>query len=150
VITASAEFAHPAATVFAAVARIEEHPSWQRGIESIRVLAGDGTAVGSRFAVRVVESGIELDLEGEVVESVSPALVRHVLKNSDATLDVTVRITDLIGGRCRLDYGATIAVHSFTLKMLRGMIESKLTEKAEADLGALARHLSSAQGADGR
>ncbi|QDU84395.1 Polyketide cyclase / dehydrase and lipid transport [Planctomycetes bacterium Pla163] len=149
-ITASAEFAHPAATVFAAVARIEEHPSWQRGIESIRVLSGDGASVGSRFAVRVVESGIELDLEGEVVESMTPELVRHVLENSDATLDVTVRVTPLASERCRLDYSAAIKVHSFALKMLRGMIESKLAEKAEADLGALARHLSTAQGADGR
>lgn len=147
-ITASAEFDHPAATVFAAVARIEEHPRWQRGIESIRVLAGDGSAVGSRFSVRVMEGGIELDLEGEVIESQTPSLVHHVLKNSDATLDVTVRITDL-GGRSRLDYSASIKVHSFALKMLRGMIESKLAEKAEADLGALARHLANPRGADG-
>lgn len=141
-IHASAEFSHPASTVFAAVSDVAAHAAWQSGIESIEVTGGDGRSAGSRFRVRVVESGIELDFEGEVVEAVEPSRLRHVLKNDDAQLDVTVSIADVdSGARSRLDYRAEISIKSFALKMLRGMIESKLGEKAQKDMESLARHL---------
>ena len=141
-IQASAEFDHPPAAVFAAISDIAAHASWQRGIESIDVVAGDGRSAGTRFRVRVVESGLELDLEGEVAECRAPDRLRHVLANKEATLDVQVDLTDVdSGARTRLDYRAEIKIKSFALKMLRGMIESKLGEKAVDDMRSLARHL---------
>lgn len=141
-IQASAEYDHSPAAVYAAISDIAAHAAWQRGIESIEIVAGDGRSVGSRFRVRVSESGIDLDLEGEVTQADEPRRLRHVLTNDQATLDVQVDITELDGGaRARLDYRAEIKIKSFALKMLRGMIETKLGEKAEDDIRSLARHL---------
>lgn|GEM_PF-5037409 len=141
-IQASAELDHPPSAVYAAISDIAEHAVWQRGVESIAILSGDGRSLGSRFRVRVSESGIDLDLEGEVVEADPPRRLKHSLKNDQATLEVVVDLTELdAGARTRLDYHAEIKIKSFALKMLRGMIESKLGEKAQDDMKSLARHL---------
>lgn len=139
-IHASAEFDHSASDVFEAIADITEHAEWQRGVESIDILAGNGRDVGTRFGVKVSESGFDLDLEGAVVEHNRPTHLRHVLQGDQASLDIQVEVVDL-GGRSRLEYRAEIQIRSFALKMMRSLIESKLEEKAAADMKSLAHHL---------
>lgn len=139
-IHASAEFDHPAAAVFDAIADISEHAQWQRGVESVEILSGDGHSVGTRFAVRVGEAGIDLEFEGAVVEATRPTHLRHALTGKEASLDVQIEIVDL-GARARLVYRADVEIRSFALKMLRKVIESKLEDKAESDMKSLARHL---------
>lgn len=96
----------PLEEVFRLAAQWERLPEWNPSFVEVRDITGPGDQVGTRFGVRMLIAGRQIEGTGEVVEVVSPTLLK-------------VRFSGLAGGTLdwvrrfeRVDDGTTYA---FTL-----------------------------------
>ncbi|MEZ5976920.1 MAG: SRPBCC family protein [Planctomycetota bacterium] len=140
-ITVTSQLDHAPNDVFDVVSDLSSYTSWQSGLERIEVVSGDGATVGSRFKAKLTQGALSIEVEGSLVERRGDEFLRYRMDHDDASIEVSIEVVAAGGGGTRLTQNIALEIRSFVLKLARKQIESKLEEKARADVEGLRRVL---------
>ena len=128
--------ARPPAEVFPWLIEVDKVPRWMSGLEAYDPAAPGPLGVGSRIRQRLSVSGQQLGFELELTELDAPrrAVLRFEGSGFRAANEYTVTEAD---GVARVVWVVSGDTTSFKAKLVAPMVQAKLQEKHDGDLGRL-------------
>ena len=128
--------ARPPAEVFPWLVDADKVAQWMSGLERYEPLDPGPLRVGSRIAQRLSVSGYALEFELTVEELDAPAHAVLTLSGSGFTAANTYTATPADGG-AHVSWVVLGDTTSFKAKLVAPMVQAKLQEKHDGDLGRL-------------
>jgi uncharacterized membrane protein len=128
----STEIPRPAEEVFAYLSNLGNLPAWQSGVVRAEQTSPGPIGVGSRAVVerRVFGQQIVADLVVSIYEP--PRRIVLETEASGVSVQASVEIEPLDGGRCRVTFGMAMEASGFFMKAVEPMV----AQAAEADIEA--------------
>ena len=126
----------PPAEVFPWLVDADKVAQWMSGLERYEPLEPGPLRVGSRIAQRLSVSGYALEFELTVAELDAPRRARLTFSGSgfDAANEYVVTPVD---GGAQVSWVVSGDTTSFKAKLVAPMVQAKLQEKQDGDLGRL-------------